>query len=154
MSQLNLAANLSWSAIERGPFVSEARDLLRRFTAQHECSLRTAMVPTPGFGPGEAMITPALDRRTRVLVRLAALIAVGASTESLRWAVELACATGADDEALAAVLAVTGAAAGSAQLVAVAPRLALALGSELRPGSPADLLLAEQARAGCTGDRL
>ena len=134
--------------------MSEARDLLRRFIAHDECLLRLAMVPTPEFGLGEALITPGLDRRTRVLVRLAALIVVGASTESLRWAVDLACATGADDEALAAVLAVTGAVAGSAQLVAVAPRLALALGFELRAGSPADLLLAEQARAGCTGDRL
>ena len=86
------------------------------------------MAPTPEFERGYELAKPALDRRTRVLVRLAALIAVGACTESLRWAVELASTTGADDDALAAVLVATGSATGSAQLVESAPRLALALG--------------------------
>ena len=70
--------------------VSEPRELLRRLAAADERSLRTAMAPTPEFERDYALTKPALDRRTRVLVRLAALIAVGASTESLRWAVELA----------------------------------------------------------------
>jgi len=119
--------------------VSEARDLLRRLAAHDERSLRRAMTPTPEFEPGYALTNPALDRRTRVLVRLAALIAVGACTESLRWAVELASTTGADDDALAAVLVATGSAAGSAQLVETAPRLALALGFDpgARDGGPA-----------------
>ena len=121
--------------------MSEARDLLRRLAAHDERSLRTAMSPTPEFDHGSA---PALDRRTRVLVRLAALIAVGACTESLRWAVELASTTGADDDALAAVLIATGSAAGSAQLVESAPRLALALGFD----ATADPLLTEQTRVG------
>lgn len=108
--------------------MSEARDLLRRLAAHDEPSLRSAMAPTPEFERGYALTAPALDRRTRVLVRLAALIAVGACTESLRWAVELASTTGADDDALAAVLVATGSAAGAAQLVESAPRLALALG--------------------------
>ena len=95
------------------------------------------MSPTPEFEGDYALTAVALDRRTRVLVRLAALIAVGASTESLRWAVELASTSGADDDALAAVLFATGYAAGSAQLVETAPRLALALGFE-PAGSPPD----------------
>jgi alkylhydroperoxidase/carboxymuconolactone decarboxylase family protein YurZ len=118
--------------------VSEPRELLRRLAAADERSLRTAMAPTPEFERDYALTKPALDRRTRVLVRLAALIAVGASTESLRWAVELASTTGADDDALAAVLVATGSAAGAAQLVESAPRLALALGFDAAPGSPAD----------------
>jgi alkylhydroperoxidase/carboxymuconolactone decarboxylase family protein YurZ len=93
------------------------------------------MTPTPEFDQDYALTRPALDRRTRVLVRLAALIAVGACTESLRWAVELAATTGADDDALAAVLLATGSAAGSAQLVESAPRLALALGFEPPAGA-------------------
>ncbi len=95
------------------------------------------MSPTPEFEPEYALTGPALDRKTRVLVRLAALIAVGACTESLRWAVELASTSGADDDALAAVLLAIASAAGSAQLVEIAPRLALALGFE-PAGSPAD----------------
>ncbi len=93
------------------------------------------MSPTPEFEDDYALTAVALDRRTRVLVRLAALIAVGACTESLRWAVELASTSGADDDTLAAVLFTTGSAAGSAQLVETAPRLALALGFE-PAGSP------------------
>lgn len=113
--------------------MNEARDLLRRLAAHDEPSLRTAMAPTPEFELGYEMTKPALDRRTRVLVRLAALIAVGASTESLRWAVELASTSGADDDALAAVLVATGSATGAAQLVESAPRLALALGFDAIP---------------------
>jgi alkylhydroperoxidase/carboxymuconolactone decarboxylase family protein YurZ len=118
--------------------MNEARDLLRRLAAHDERSLRTAMSPTPEFQRGYALTEPALDRRTRVLVRLAALVAVGACTESLRWAVELASTTGADDDALAAVLVATGFAAGSAQLVESAPRLALALGFDAMPGDSGD----------------
>ena len=98
------------------------------------------MAPTPEFERGYELAKPALDRRTRVLVRLAALFAVGASTESLRWAVELASTTGADVDALAAVLVATGSAAGSAQLVESARRLALALGFDAPGDSPDPLL--------------
>lgn len=101
------------------------------------------MAPTPEFEHGYALTKPALDRRTRVLVRLAALIAVGACTESLRWAVELASTSGADDDALAAVLIATGSAAGAARIVETAPRLALALGFD-----PTDPLLTQQAGVG------
>jgi hypothetical protein len=73
-----------------------------------------------------------LDRRTRMLVRLGALLAVDAATSSLRWAVELASTSGAGDDAMAAVLVSAGGTAGSAQLVASASRLAQAL--DLEPG--------------------
>jgi 4-carboxymuconolactone decarboxylase len=134
--------------------VSESHDLLRRLASNDERSLRTVMAPTPEFELGYALTEPALDRRTRVLVRLAALIAVGACTESLRWAVELASTSGADDDAVAAVLLTTGYATGSAQLVASAPQLALALGIDTRPESPADPLLTQETRGRRARDRL
>lgn len=68
-----------------------------------------------------------LDRRTRVLVLLAALLAADAATTSVRWAVERAAATGIDDETLVSVLVTAGSAAGAAQTVTGASRLALAL---------------------------
>lgn len=105
------------------------------------------MVPTPEFERDFALTKPALDRRTRVLVRLAALIAVGACTDSLRWAVELASTSGADDDSLAAVLVATGSAAGSAQLVESAPRLALAMGFDPAQDRR-ERLLTQEARVG------
>ena len=68
-----------------------------------------------------------LDRRTRALVQLSALIADDASTASLRWAADVAATAGADDAALVKVLATAARATGSAQAAKTAPRLALAL---------------------------
>jgi hypothetical protein len=68
-----------------------------------------------------------LDRETRALVQLSALVAGDAGTTSLRWAADVAAAAGADDAALIRVLTSAGSAAGAAQTVKSAPRLALAL---------------------------
>jgi hypothetical protein len=68
-----------------------------------------------------------LDRGTRALVQLSALVADDAPTVSLRWAADVAAATGADDATLVRVLAATAPATGAAQMVKSAPRLALAL---------------------------
>jgi hypothetical protein len=86
-------------------------------------------------------------------VRLAALLAMDASTESLRWAVDLAAAAGADDDALAAVLIVSGHTAGAAQLATSASRLASALGFEAG-GEERLRLLPEQTRVRRARDRL
>jgi hypothetical protein len=115
--------------------VSEPVDLLRRLARHDEHSLRTVLAPLPPLASDSDWCGESLDRRTRLLVRLAALFVIDAPTNSLRWAVDLACTTGADDDDVAAVLLAAGLAAGSAQLVASAPRLALALGFE--PGEPA-----------------
>jgi hypothetical protein len=70
----------------------------------------------------------ALDRQICALVRLGALLAIGAPTVTLRWAVELASGAGATDEALVGVLVFTAAVVGAAEIVSGAPRLGLALG--------------------------
>jgi 4-carboxymuconolactone decarboxylase len=110
---------------------SEAQDLLRTLARGEERSIRAVLVPNPEFAPDRAAVPEALDRQTRVLVRLAALLAVDASTTSLRWAVELAASTGVDDETVIEAIAAAASAVGSAQLVASAPRLALALGFDI-----------------------
>jgi hypothetical protein len=112
--------------------VSDARDLLRRLAANDQASLRTVLALSPVKGGPAPPSLSMLDRRTRVLVHLAALLVLDASTESLRWATDLASTSVADDGALAAVLVAAGSVAGSAQLVAIAPRLALAM--DLGPG--------------------
>jgi len=110
--------------------MSEARDLLLRLAAHDESSLRAVLVPTPEFDPESELGRP-LDRRTRVLVRLAALLSVGASTTSLRWATELATAAGVDEDAVIAVLVSAAGSVGAARVVSSAPRLALALGFDV-----------------------
>ena len=101
--------------------------LLRRLAADDERLLETVMSRDGGDRPTEG----GLDRRTRTLVRLAALLAVGAPTATLQWAVELASATGAGLDTLTGVLLAAGPAAGDAQVVQSAPRLALALGFDV-----------------------
>ena len=108
---------------------SPARDLLLRLAAGDERSLQAILRPTPEQGLQDAGAR-SLDRRTRLLVRLGALLALDAPTDSLRWAVDLAGAAGAGEDAIAAVLFATGSAAGSAQLVSSAARLAMALDYE------------------------
>jgi hypothetical protein len=105
----------------------QSLDLLRRLASHDEPLLRAALRLMPGRDLDHLC---ALDRRTRLLVRLGALLAVDAATSSLRWAVELASTSGAGDDALAAVLLSAGGPAGSAQLVASASRLVEALDLE------------------------
>ena len=97
--------------------------LLRSLSDADERSLQDVVSSTPGGSP----LGIALDRSTRVLVELAALLAADAPTASVRWAVERAGATGVDDEELVGVLLAAGPATGGAQTVTSAPRLALAL---------------------------
>jgi len=106
----------------------DPRLLLRRLVASDERCLGAALVTTPKSAHDAA---PALDRKARALVRLGALLAVGAPTASLRWAVDVASAAGADDDALVGVLASISGAAGAAGVVDAAPRLALALGFDV-----------------------
>jgi hypothetical protein len=105
----------------------QSLDLLRRLASHDERLLGTVLRLMPG---GELDHLCGLDRRTRMLVRLGALLAIDAATSSLRWAVELASTSGAGDDALAAVLLSAGGTAGSAQLVASASRLVEALDFE------------------------
>ena len=72
---------------------TEPELLLRRLAAADERCLGGLMAPTPEFRQGDPSAAQALDRRTRTLVRLAALLAVGAPTVSVQWAVELASVT-------------------------------------------------------------
>ncbi len=73
----------------------------------------------------------ALDHKVEVLVRLGALLALGAATSSLRATVERAIQTGASESEIVDVLVAVGPAVGLARVVAAAPRLALALGYEI-----------------------
>jgi alkylhydroperoxidase/carboxymuconolactone decarboxylase family protein YurZ len=108
--------------------MNETRDLLRQLAAHDERSVQALV--TVGSEPrpdGSRAPQSALDRRTRVLVVLAGLLVADAGIASLRWAVELAAATGISDETLVSVLLTAGSAAGAASTVTGAARLAQAL---------------------------
>jgi len=106
----------------------QVEELLRGLAAGDDHSLRAIRVSPQDVAHGAAaMVAP----RTRVLVRLAALLAVDAPTTSLKWAVERASATGISDEEIVGVLLAVGEAVGFARVVSVAPRLALAIGYDI-----------------------
>jgi alkylhydroperoxidase/carboxymuconolactone decarboxylase family protein YurZ len=93
---------------------------LRRLALNDERYLRTALAD-PGV-PND------LDAKTQSLIRLGALLAVGAGTVSLRSTAELAAAAGASDDEIVGVLLAIAPAVGHARVVGVAPSLGLALG--------------------------
>jgi len=92
---------------------------LRRLSLNDDCAVRAAM--------GDDARASVLDAKTIALVRLAALLSIGATTASCRAAVDNAHAAGATDEELVGVLVAVAPAVGGARLVAAAPTLALAI---------------------------
>jgi alkylhydroperoxidase/carboxymuconolactone decarboxylase family protein YurZ len=105
-----------------------AEQLLRGLASGDETLIRSVLVLAPPLAPRPR----SLPAGTAALVHLAALLAVGASTTSLRWAVERALHAGAHDEQVVEVLTTVAAAVGSARVVAEAPRLALAIGYDIQ----------------------
>ena len=96
---------------------------LRRLALNDERYLRSALAD-----PG---ISNDLDAKSQSLIRLGALLAVGAGTVSLRTTAELAAAAGASDDEIVGVLLTIAPAVGLARVVGVAPHLGLALGYDL-----------------------
>jgi 4-carboxymuconolactone decarboxylase len=104
--------------------VQRVERTLRRLALNDSRSLRSALAD-PGIATGD------LDPKTQALIRLGALLSVGAATVSLRGTVELAVAAGASDEEIVSVLLAIAPAVGHARVVGVAPHLALALGYDV-----------------------
>jgi alkylhydroperoxidase/carboxymuconolactone decarboxylase family protein YurZ len=103
--------------------VDPAEELLRRLALNDERSV--GMVLASGSGPsGDVALNPKVD----LLVRLGALVAVGAATTSLRRTVELALEAGATETEIVGVLVAVAPTVGLARVVATAPRLATAIG--------------------------
>ena len=116
----------------RSAVMEPAEDLLRRLALNDEKVL--GMVLTRRVGDdGGVDLTP----KTELLVSLGGLLAVGATTPSLREAVDRAIAAGATPKELVGVLVAVGPAIGLAGVVASAPRLAVALGYDLENGHTA-----------------
>ena len=99
--------------------VDRAEELLRRLALNDEQSV--GMVLASGTVPdADPVLVPKVD----LLVRLGALVAVGAATASLRRTVQLALAAGATETEIVGVLVAVAPTVGLARVVATAPKLA------------------------------
>ena len=102
----------------------DAEELLRRLALNDENVVRSAV----GADPLSLSGGPDLDAKTSALVRLAALLSIGAATSSCRAAVECrARRRRATDAEIVGVLVAVAPAVGGARVVGAAPRLALAI---------------------------
>lgn len=132
MGHLDQGAQPRVLADEQSRSGRSAEQVLRGLASGDNRLLRSLLEPAPAGAPcRRGSITSSLPAATESLIRLAALMAVGASTTSLRWAVEAATRAGAQDEEIVDVLATMASTVGSARVVAAAPRLALAIGYDI-----------------------
>ncbi len=74
---------------------------------------------------------PALDPRATALVRLGALVAIGAAPVCLQWSTGRALAAGVADEEIAGVLLAVAPVAGLGRIISAAPEVAAALGYDM-----------------------
>lgn len=106
--------------------MDEIERLLRCLALNDEDSVGKVLVSGAGAYPEAA-----LERKVDLLVRLAALLALGAATTTLRSTVEEAIEAGASESEIVDVLVTVAPAVGLARVVSAAPRLAMALGYEI-----------------------
>jgi 4-carboxymuconolactone decarboxylase len=106
--------------------MNEVERLLRRLAINDEESVGMVLSNGAELSGGRALI-PKVD----LLVRLGALLALGAATSSLRTTVGRALEAGATESEIVGVLIAVAPAVGLARVVSSAPRLALAIGYDV-----------------------
>ena len=106
--------------------VDDVELLLRRLSLNDERSVEMVLVHGHDLDRGQ-VLTPKVD----LLVRLGALLALGAATSSLRATVERAREAGATDDEVVSVLVAVAPAIGLARVVSSAPRLTSAIGYDI-----------------------
>ena len=126
-----LASSPGWEDVpgSRGArfgFVDEVERLLRLLALNDEESVGMVLGGAPGPAVG-MVLRPKID----MLVRLGALLALGAATSSLRATVERAIEAGASEAEIVGVLVAVAPAVGLARVVSTAPRLAVAIGYDI-----------------------
>ncbi|MFZ0091576.1 MAG: carboxymuconolactone decarboxylase family protein [Solirubrobacteraceae bacterium] len=103
-----------------------AEQLLRRLALNDERAVDVVL--GSGAGVSRADVRPGMSPKVDLLIRLGALVALGAATPSLRRTVELARGAGATEEEIVGVLVAVAPTVGLARVVSAAPKLALAIG--------------------------
>jgi alkylhydroperoxidase/carboxymuconolactone decarboxylase family protein YurZ len=110
-----------------GRDVDRTERLLCRLSLHDERSVHAALADPEASG---------LEPKVQALVGLGALLSVDAATVSVRLMVELANRAQATEDEIVGVLLAIAPAIGHARTVAVAPRLALALGYDVDDSEP------------------
>ena len=108
------------------PAMDEVERLLRRLAINDEESVGMVLSNGAQLAGGQ-VLRPKVD----LLVRLGALLALGAATSSLRTTVGHALEAGATEAEIVGVLIAVAPALGVARVVSSAPRLALAIGYDI-----------------------
>jgi alkylhydroperoxidase/carboxymuconolactone decarboxylase family protein YurZ len=106
--------------------MDEVERLLRRLAINDEESVGMVLSNGAQLAGGQ-ILRPKVD----LLVRLGALLALGAATSSLRTTVDHAIEAGATEAELVGVLIAVAPTLGVARVVSSAPRLALAIGYDV-----------------------
>jgi alkylhydroperoxidase/carboxymuconolactone decarboxylase family protein YurZ len=106
--------------------VDEVERLLRLLSLNDDESVATVLAGGPEPVAG-MVLRPKVD----LLVRLGALLALGAATSSLQSTVERAIDAGATEAEIVGVLVAVAPAVGLARVVSTAPRLAVAIGYDI-----------------------
>ena len=110
----------------RLPRMQDVERLLRRLALNDEESVAMVLSTKPEPGAGVT-----LGRKADLLVRLGALLALGAATTSIRTTVRHAMEAGATESEIVGVLVAVAPAVGLARVVSSAPRLAVAIGYDM-----------------------
>ena len=105
----------------------DAEELLRRLALNDENVVRSAV----GADPLPLSGGPELDAKTNALVRLAALLSIGAATSSCGPRSSARAPPAPTDAEIVGVLVAVAPAVGGARVVGAAPRLALAIGYDV-----------------------
>jgi len=105
---------------------ADYKERLRRL-AVHDDHLIQSMLAIP---PGHVEAS-AVDSKSCALVRLGALVALGAPCVSYQWGVQWALAAGATADEIVGTLMAVAPITGVARVVAAAPEFALALGYDI-----------------------
>jgi len=92
-------------------------------------------------GEGVNVAESHLDEKTHALVRLGSLVAVDATSPGYMWTVERARRSGASEDEIVGCLIAALPAVGVANVVAAAPKLALALGYDVTSALEGDGLI-------------
>jgi alkylhydroperoxidase/carboxymuconolactone decarboxylase family protein YurZ len=109
--------------------MDEVERLLRLLSVNHEASVRQVLSGSETQG-----LTDALGPKLCLLVRLGALLALGAPTNAVKATVAESVDAGATEDEIVDVLVTVAPTVGLARVVGCAPRLATALGYDIDSG--------------------